>query len=218
MLKRGTVRKLPKLSTNRHISRFLLVSLNIDAILQETTARRRRQKLDAITDGLGLESAYEKSFGRMKGQGGGKTRLGTVALMWITHSERPLKVVELCHALAVEIGSPNFNGDDAPSIETLLSCCQGLVVVDKESSTVRLIHFTFQQYLRAHGEFFGHNSLDDGRDLLDLFKFAASQDSFGRPLSRSPRHTFSRIFFLVLGSACKKGPFRSREIACIESI
>jgi len=78
-----------------------------------------------------------------------------MALMWITHSERPLRVAELCHALAVEIGSPNLNGDDVPSIGTLLSCCQGLVAVDKEASTVRLIHYTFQQYLRAHGEFFG---------------------------------------------------------------
>ena len=150
-----TLRKLLKLSTNKHISRFLLVALNIDAVLQETTTRRRRQKLNAMTDGLGLESAYEESLSRVKGQGGAKARLGMAALMWISHSVRPLKVVELCHALAIEIGSSNLNGDDVPSIGTLLSCCQGLVAVDKEASTVRLIHFTFQEYLRAHGQFFG---------------------------------------------------------------
>jgi len=150
-----TLRKLPKQTANRHISRFLLVALNIDAILQETTARRRRKRLHSMSDGLGLDSAYEKSLGRIKGQGGAKARLGMAALMWITHSVRPLKVVELCHALAVEIGSPNLNDDDVPSIGTLLSCCQGLVVIDKEASTVRLIHYTFQEYLRAHGEFFG---------------------------------------------------------------
>ena len=43
-----------KLSTNRYIYRFLLVSLNIDAILQETTIYRRGQKVSAMTDGLGL--------------------------------------------------------------------------------------------------------------------------------------------------------------------
>jgi len=151
-----TPRKQLKLSTtNRHVSRFLLVSLNIDAILQETTTRRRRKRLRSMNDGLGLESAYGKSLGRVKGQGGAKARLGMAALMWISHSERPLKVVELCDALAVEIGSPDLHSDDVPSIETLLSCCQGLIAVDKEASTVRLIHFTFQEYLRAHGEFFG---------------------------------------------------------------
>jgi len=77
------------------------------------------------------------------------------ALMWVSHSERPLKANDLCHALAVEIGSPNLNTDNVPSIGTLLACCQWLIVVDKESSTVRLIHFTLQEYLRAHPELTG---------------------------------------------------------------
>ena len=51
-----TLGELPQActSTDRYISRFLLVSLNIDAVLQETTIHRRRQKLSAMTDGLGL--------------------------------------------------------------------------------------------------------------------------------------------------------------------
>ena len=124
--------------------RFLLVSLNIDAILQETTISRRRRKLNAMTDGPGLGGVYGATLGRIKGQGGEKSRLGMAALMWISHSERPLKVDELCHALGVEIGSADLDGDNVPSIETVLGCCQGLVSVDKEASTVRLIHFTLQ--------------------------------------------------------------------------
>ena len=76
------------------------------------------------------------------------------ALMWISHSERPLEVDELCHALEVEIGSADLNCSKVPSMRTLITCCQGLVTVDKESSTVRLIHFTLQEYLRAHPEHF----------------------------------------------------------------
>jgi len=144
-----------KLSTDTYIFRFLLVSLNIDAILRETTIYRRRQKLNAMTDGLGLGDAYGATLNRIEGQGGEKARLGMAALMWISHSERPLKPDELCHALAVEIGSPNLNADNVPSIGTLLSCCQGLVVVDKKASTVRLIHFTLQEYLKARVELFG---------------------------------------------------------------
>ena len=76
-------------------------------------------------------------------------------LMWISHAERPLKTDELCHALAIEIGSPSLNTHNIPSISTLLACCQGLVVAEKEASTVRLIHFTLQEYLRAHLDLFG---------------------------------------------------------------
>jgi len=108
-----------------------------------------------MTDGLGLGDAYDATLNRIKGQGGEKSRLGMATLMWISHSERPLNVDELCHALAVEIGSPNLNPDNVPSIGTFLTCCQGLVTIDKEASTVRLIHFTLQEYLRAHPELFG---------------------------------------------------------------
>ena len=103
-----------------------------------------------MTDGLGLGDVYGAMLDRIRAQGGEKSRLGMAALMWISYSERPLKVDELCHALAVEIGSPFLNTDNAPSIGTLLACCQGLVTVDREASTVRLIHLTLQEYLRAH--------------------------------------------------------------------
>ena len=142
------------LSTDRYMSRFLLVSLNIDAILQEPTIHRRRQKLNAMTNGLGLGDAYGATLGRIKDQGGEKARLGIAALMWVSHAERPLKPDELCNALAVEIWSPNLNRDNVPSIGTLLGCCQGLIVIGKETSTVRLIHFTLQEYLRAHPQLF----------------------------------------------------------------
>jgi len=107
-----------------------------------------------MTDGLGLGDAYGATLDRIKGQGGEKSRLGMAVLMWISHAERPLKVDELCHALAVERGSPYLNTDNIPSIGTLLACCQGLVIVDKETSTIRLIHFTLQEYLRVHPELF----------------------------------------------------------------
>ena len=146
--------KLPQAPANRYISRFLLVSLNIDAVLRETTIHRQRQKLSAMTYGSGLGDAYGATLGRIKAQGEEKARLGMAALMWLSHAERPLKVDELRHALAVEIGSPNLNDDNVPSIGTLLACCQGLVVVDGGASTARLVHFTLQEYLQAHPDLF----------------------------------------------------------------
>jgi len=94
------------------MSRFLLVSLNIDAILQEPITRRRRQKLRAITDGLRIGSSCGETRGWIKRQGGGRARLGMAAVMWISYSEGPLKAVELCYTLSVEVGSPNLDADD----------------------------------------------------------------------------------------------------------
>ena len=71
-------------------SRFLLALLSIETILQETTIYRRRQRLSAVKNGLGLGGVYEATLGRIKTQGGDKARLGMAALMWISHSRRPL--------------------------------------------------------------------------------------------------------------------------------
>jgi len=139
------------------ILRFLLVSPNIESILQESTIHRRRGRLCKITDGLGLGDAYDATIERIRAQDGDKSSLGMRALMWICHAERPLKVDELCYALAVELGSTDFNPQNLPSISTLVSCYQGLITVDKEASTVRLIHFTLKEYLCARPDIFGRH-------------------------------------------------------------
>jgi len=148
-----------------------------------------------MTDGLGLGDAYGATLGRIKGQGGRKARLGMAALMWISHAERPLKPDELCHALAVEIGSPNLNADNILPIRTVIACCQGLVAVDKEASTIRLIHFTLQEYLRAHPELFSaaHSTIAE-----TCLSYLNSQQV--KALSTSPFPNLQNIPFLEYSS------------------
>ena len=140
--------------------RFLLASLHIEAILRGATVARRRKTLKSIKDGEELGDAYGATLDRIKAQDVEKAKLAVTALTWICHAERPLKVDELCHALAVEIGVANFDPENVPSIGTLLDCCQGLIIVDAEASTVRLIHYTVQEYLGSHpGLFIGPHSV-----------------------------------------------------------
>jgi len=103
---------------------------------------------------LELGDVYGATIERIKAQDGDKSRLGMTALVWISHAERPLQADELCYALAVQLGSRDFDVCNIPSMSTLLNCCQGLITVDKEASIVRLIHFTLQEYLSAHLELF----------------------------------------------------------------
>ena len=135
------------------VPRFLLVSLSISAILGEATIHKRREKLDLMTNGLGLDGAYDATLERIKGQGKGKSALGIAALMWISRSARPMHIGELCEALGVEIGSQDMECDNIPSEKTLLASCLGLVTID-ESSTVHLVHFTLQEYFNSHSEHF----------------------------------------------------------------
>ena len=136
------------------IPSFLLVSLNIDEILGEITLHQRRKKLDEMTKGRGLGDVYAATISRMKAQQRSRSKLGMEVLMWISHSERPLHVDELCHALGIEEGSTDLNTQNTPAVETLLTCSLGLVTVEKSSSTVRLVHYTLQEYLSHNSDLF----------------------------------------------------------------
>ena len=129
------------------VCRFLLVSLNIDAILGEVTIRQRRKKLEEMMRGNGLSDAYIATLTRLKAQKGNKPGLGLKVLMWVLYSERPLRAEELCHALGVEVGSSDLDLECVPSLRTLLSSCLGLVTIEVSSSTLRLVHFTLQEHL-----------------------------------------------------------------------
>jgi len=107
-----------------------------------------------MTNGLELGDVYGATIERIKAQDGDKSRLGMTALMWISHAERLLQADELCHALAVQLGSTDFDVGNIPSMSTLVNSCQGLITVDMEASTVRLIHFTLQEYLSARPDLF----------------------------------------------------------------
>jgi len=129
-----------------------------------------------MTDGLGLRGAYDATIERIKAQEGDGARLGMEALMWISHSERPLSVDEICHALAVEIGSADINPNNVPSIRTVLSCCQGLVAVEEGSSTIRLIHFTLKEYLSGHVNLFDRPHSKIAETCLTYLNFHAIKD------------------------------------------
>ena len=163
--------------------RFLMASLKVETILRETTIHRRRNRLNAMGDGLGLGGAYETTLGRIRAQEGEKEKLAMTALMWICHSERPLQVDELCHALAVEIGSTHFNSDNVPATETLLACCQGLVTVDREASTARLTHHTLREYLSTHRNLFPRAHLEMAETCLTYLN---SDQAKALPAKRQP--------------------------------
>ena len=179
-------------------SRFLLVFLGIETILQEATIYRRRQRLREIESGLGLGGAYGAMLRRIEAQGGERARLGMAVLMWISHSRRPLLVDELCHAIAIRIGSDHLDNDEILPISTWLSYCQGLVMVDKGASTVRLIHFSLQEYLGTHPDVFDKAHATMAETCLTYLNFQSvrhlSADSLPNPRD-TPFLAYSSLYW-----------------------
>ena len=167
--------------------RFLLVSLSIAAILGEATIHLRQERLNIMTNGLGLDGAYDATLDRIKCQGKGKSALAMAALMWISRSEHPMRAGELCEALAVKIGSIDMERDNIPSEKTLLASCLGLITVD-ESSIVRLVHFTLQEYFNSHSEHFENAASTMAEICLTYLNFD-SINKLSRSLDRAPVET-----------------------------
>ena len=74
--------------------------------------------------------------------------------MWVSNSVRPIHTSELCHALGVKIGSLDLNVESIPTIPTLLACSLAFITGETSSSTVRLVHFSLQEYLSDNSVLF----------------------------------------------------------------
>ena len=57
---------------------------------------------------------------------------------------------ELQHALAIEACDPTIDEENLSEVDTIISVCAGLVTIEKESNTVRLVHHTTQEYLEQN--------------------------------------------------------------------
>jgi ankyrin repeat protein len=106
-----------------------------------------RNALKNLATGSGAyDYAYEDAMERINGQIKDQEELAKQVLLWITCAKRPLTTTELQHALGVEVGESELDEENFPQIEDIVSICAGLVTVDEESSIIRLVHYTTQEY------------------------------------------------------------------------
>lgn len=115
--------------------------------MDKLTARAVKAALVDLPKGSNdLDVAYNQAMERINNQKQGFRNLADQALTWIIFALRPLSVLELQHALAVEPGDPELDEDNLPDTNEMISSCAGLVVVDDESQIIRLVHYTTQEY------------------------------------------------------------------------
>jgi len=103
------------------------------------------------TTGVDLDSVCSQTLQQIKEQKGDMQRLGMKVLMWVSHAKRPLRIDELCHALAVDVEATDLDPKNIQPQDTVLGSCLGLAFVDKKTSVVRPIHDTLQKYLSRPG-------------------------------------------------------------------
>jgi hypothetical protein len=97
-----------------------------------------------------LDATFKETLDRIERQPKSRAKLGMRTLMWISHTRRPILVKELCQALAVKPEDTCLDQDDCPLPKHMVDYSLGLVTIDEESSTIRLVHFSVQEYFREN--------------------------------------------------------------------
>lgn len=140
-----------------YLSRFLLAQLYLDSLQDKMTVKEVKLALEQFKKqrqlaqgqdmkrGL-LEKAYKQAMDRINNQRKGFRQLAMKILSWITCAKRQLTISELQHALAVETGCTELDMENFLDVRDMVTACAGLVTVDEESSVIRLVHYTTQEY------------------------------------------------------------------------
>lgn len=119
-----------------------------------------------------LDTIYELAMDRIENQGSGYKCLANKILAWIVHAYRPLSIREIQHALATKPHTTMLDEDYIPSKTTMISVYAGLVTVDDERGTIRLIHYTAQEYfIRAQSRWFPDAHLAMAKTCLTYLSF-----------------------------------------------
>ena len=99
------------------------------------------------------------------------------------------------------------NLDKMPSIQTLLASCLGLVVVEREESPVRLVHFTLQEYLNSRSEIFQNPYSIMAEVCLIYLNFDCIRQLRPAPPKTHPQYSWSKPCSPALDDALQKYPF-----------
>lgn len=142
--------------------------------------RKRSQREQGEQGGLEvLNQAYHQAMERIDSQTPGYKTVGRKVLTWIICAKRPLATLELQHALAVEPGHTGLDEKNIRDIELMVSSCAGLVIVDKESDTIGVVHYTTQEYFEQRRDQFFRREMDHIAKICTTYlSFDAFQSGF----------------------------------------
>ncbi|EHK21973.1 uncharacterized protein TRIVIDRAFT_132487, partial [Trichoderma virens Gv29-8] len=170
---------------------FLLAQVYLNSLDDKTTTRAVRKALKQLQkhspksiEGQECEvlnHAYNDTMKRINRQKKGFQKLAQEVLSWITCAKRPLTTSELQYALAVEVGDSEPSEDNIAPIERMISVCAGLVTVDKESSIIRLVHYTTQEYFeKTQSKWFPDAHMKIATICITYLSFSVFESGFCR--------------------------------------
>ncbi|KAL7924052.1 hypothetical protein ACQKWADRAFT_319904 [Trichoderma austrokoningii] len=170
---------------------FLMARLYLDTLVKKTTRRKIKNALEMLPEGL--DSIYEELMKRVKLQNPhDHAELAMRVIGWIFYTSRPLTVIEMQNALAVEPGDTCLDDDGIPNRDLLVSVCAGIVMINDNSDTISFVHYTAQEYFQRGGQRLLHHA---NRDIAATCLTYLHFDSFS---CHTTKLTSREVFLTLL--------------------
>ncbi|KAL6901385.1 hypothetical protein GGI43DRAFT_404805 [Trichoderma evansii] len=131
---------------------FLLAKFHMDSLRAKTTPAQIRRTLEVLPRGPhAYRQAYEKTISRIRCQQSENRQLARRTLQWLACAAREFTALELRQALAIKSDSGLLPSEEEfESTIVMVEVCMGLVIVEKESGIIRLLHHTALEYLQQN--------------------------------------------------------------------
>ena len=182
---------------------FLLAQLQIETLSRQRDIRRMEKAMEAFA--TNVAATYDESLKRIKEQDNeDDVELAMRTFSLICCATRPLAIEEVLSALAVEADDAEFDSEALPRLEFVLGATAGLIVVSQDENnhgqqieTMRLVHFTLQEYFEANREqLFPTMQLDISRTCLTFMNSIDIQAQY----TRGGVPDFPKFFFYAICS------------------
>lgn len=147
-----------------------MARLYLESLLNKLTRRRVKDALKELPSGL--DEIYDKTISRIQTQDEDRARTALLALSWIASSRRPLSLNDVQAALAVEPNDRELDPEGITHKADLLAACAGILVHNRETDIVSLVHYTLQEYFdKKAGSLFREAHANMARTCLTVMLF-----------------------------------------------
>lgn len=180
---------------------FLAAELHLASLASKHSLSKVRKSLDTIPEHL--DGVYDEAMLRIEQQTKDDAELAVSVLAWISCAQRPLRIIELLQALAVDLDEDMLDPEAMPDVTTLVDICAGLITIDESSDVIRLVHLTTQDYfLRSRATHFplAHRNITGScLAYLSIREFQSgcspSENLFSIRLNRNPFLAYAATYW-----------------------
>ncbi|KAK0468650.1 hypothetical protein IW261DRAFT_1020132, partial [Armillaria novae-zelandiae] len=141
--------------TEKSYCMFLLARLHMDCLAETRNKKKLKDALAKLPENI-MGAYAEILESRINSQNNEDKDLALQIFGWIALAKRPLTVLELQHALAVDLNSVAFEPDSLYSEDLLGSVCGGLVIISganqelwHRNPIMKFAHYTAQEYFMS---------------------------------------------------------------------